>query len=160
MASQRPLTDPERLLVRRLVEARTAIAAKMTGLVVLADLLFLLRLAARSSRSGTMAAYAIWGAVTAILAWIVWRLGWSLPRRMKRDLASGVKHELSGAITRVARTPNAYGETITNVKVGEVELVTRADIFATAREGQRVVVEYLPLSKVALMAHYLEESRA
>jgi hypothetical protein len=148
----RPMTDSERILVRGLLDRRKGVAVRMTVLVAIADLLFFLRMAAGSTRSGMKATYAVCGAATLVLAWIVWYFGWGLPRRMQRDLAGGVVHRRTGVVTRIARARNAYGETVTSVTIGPEELLTRSDIFEDAREGQTMEVEYLPRSKVALLA--------
>ena len=67
-APTRPLTEVERILVQRLVEVRTGVAVKMTLLVGVADLLFFVRMAARSTRRGMSATYVICAAAGSILA--------------------------------------------------------------------------------------------
>lgn len=151
-SSTRPLPELERLLVLNLVDARTRVARTMTLIVAFLDVVFCFRLWARATHSNRWAMVGIGAAMTAIFAWIVWHFGWGLVRRMRKDLENGVKQTVTGTITRIATSPNAYGETATSVTIGSEVLLTKADIFASAKEGDAMSVEYLPLSKVALRA--------
>jgi hypothetical protein len=46
------------------------------------------------------------------------------------------------------------------VTIGSEELLTKGEMFAAAKEGQSMSVEYLPLSKEALRASHVEERPA
>lgn len=151
-STPRPLTEIERPIVALLVASRARIAWTMTLIVGALDPLFCLRLWSGTSRSGQTVTLLLCAVTTGVLGFIVWYFGWGLVRKMKRDLAEGMVHRLSGAISALHSSANNYGEVVTVVSFGEEQLLTRTAIFEGMKEGETVTVEYLPLSKVALAA--------
>ena len=156
--SPTPLTNTERQRIADLLDARTKVAWKMTLIVALLDALFCVRIWAATTHSNRSSLLAIGVVVTAVLALVVANYGWSIVLRLRRDLRNGVKQAVTGTIRGLVRIPSAYGETVTRVTIGSEEVLTKGEMFAAAKEGQRMSVEYLPLSREALRASLLEET--
>jgi HAMP domain-containing protein len=151
-----PLTDLERRELAGLLDARTKLARKMTLLFALIDGLFCLRLWGASTYRNRLAMVAIGVVATAAIALILGNFAWRAVLRLQGDLRAGVKQAITGTIRAVVRAPTPDGQTITRVTIGAEELVTKGELFAAAKEGQTMSVDYLPLSKEALRASLIE----
>ena len=153
MTSPIPLSPAEKITVERLLVSRTGTARVFSLAAGIATALFILRMWGRSRYSTDDRLLVLAEPfILAGVAALVWYFGWAPVTRLRQDLAAGVKEVRVGAISRLDRIDNAYGETITWATVGGDKLFTKSDVFNRFQVGDRVSVEILPKSKVAFAA--------
>lgn len=151
-----PLDDLERLKLVGLLDARIRLARKMTLLFALIDALFCLRLWGASTDHNRLALVTVGVVATGAIALLLGNVAWRPVLRLQSDLRAGVKRAVAGPIRAVVRAPTPDGGTITRVTIGAEVLVTKGELFAAAKEGQTMSVDYLPISKEALRASVVE----
>ena len=149
-ASPIPLTPDEKALIQRILQTRMGVARIYAILAGIGTAFYLLRIWSRSRYSSDSRLIII--AEPFILLGVfllVWYFGWLPVMRIKKDLAEGMKEVRAGALCKLSRIDNAYGETITWATVGGDCLYTKSDIFSRFQVGDTVSVQILPRSKVA-----------
>lgn len=150
-----PLEPHDLASVRGLVAARARVARKFALAAGVLTLGYLVRAALRAQARGGSASAATWAVEVVVVALVLalfWHFGLRPLAALRRDLDAAVKQVRAGTIGALQRLDNAYGETITWATIDGARLMTKGELFAGMKVGDRVVVELLPGARVVLAA--------
>lgn len=147
------LNETDRALAERLLTQRKAIARKYALAVGAAAGIFALSRIFRivnGSPSNRVGNFILLIVVAALAVFLVDYFGFRLVRKLKEDLRAGLKHRRTSMLSHLEHHDNAYGETITWIKLeGDPEkLLARGPMFIDFKVGDRATLEFLPRSRL------------
>jgi len=154
-----PLTPADRIIAELQLASRRSVANRFALIASIAVGLFLLQMVASSATRHFRTLPVVIGvgiAVVIAIGLLVWYFGYRLVSRMAQDLEAGRKQRLTGRLEAITSVGNAYGETVTTITLRGEQFITRGKFFDACRGGEDVVVEILPLSRVALSGSVVE----
>lgn len=145
------LTPEETTFAQERLRQYTRTARIFSGGVLAAIGAFVWKLARlRSAQTGDLATVGVLFAFVVLAGALAWRFGWRQIVAMKADLSAGRKECVEGPVEWLDRQDNAYGQTVTHLKVAGRRATSREPALATVKKGDRVELDFLPASGVVL----------